>query len=199
MKISMMFPTLLACTALVGCTEPGSTPAASFEGEGWIDTSPPGPPSPKPPIAGGEDEDDDEGEGGVEAFWTIYGTYANGTYSEVGGEFFAEDALQELCGLSFPVTVVETLDSCSECTAAWTFEFGEAEREIDNAGGCNTYGPSQVAGLRFSLGITSDNLLLRDRGDGWEEFGESFVEEGELILEWFEGEEGEGGEDEDGE
>ena len=46
MKTSIMFPMVVAALALAGCAEPGSTvPPASFEGEGWIDTSPPGPPS----------------------------------------------------------------------------------------------------------------------------------------------------------
>lgn len=195
MKTSIMFPMVVAALALAGCAEPGSTvPPASFEGEGWIDTSPPGPPSPKPGLEGDEEGDDDgEGEGGLEAFWTIYGEYNNGAYDVGGGEFFAEDALNELCGLTFEVTVVQTLDTCSECTAAWQFEFGASEREIDNMGGCDAYGPTQVEGTRISLGITADSLLLRDQGQGWEEFGESFVEDGELILEWFEGE----GEDEE--
>ena len=82
--------------------------------------------------------------------------------------------------------MVSSLDDCSSCTHAWELEFGEPEIEIDN--GCASYGLAELPGMRVRVGNTADGLMLRDAGSGWEEAGESFLEDGVLSLEWAHGE-----------
>ncbi|MEM6996243.1 MAG: hypothetical protein AAF721_37395 [Myxococcota bacterium] len=166
-------------------------PAASFDSEGWIDTSPAGPPGPRPGAGDGDgddddddDDDDDEGDGGVEAFWGLFGRYDAGALSELEGEFFAEDGERELCLLFFAATVRGTADGCTECTAAWDIELGAPEAEIDMDGACAAHGPAQIEGVVLRMGITDGGVLLQDDGEGWQSIGEVVFEEGEIVLEW---------------
>lgn len=194
MRTTLPLTLLLALATLSACGE--DAPLASFDTEGWIDTMPPSQPPPNPNHAeGGGDEDDEDEEGEDEgeeegeedpgAFWAIWGAYADGMLSETAGEMFAFDGSNE-CVFFYEVTIVSTLDDCSECTAAWEFELGATEVEVDQNGACSNYGIDSVAGTRIKLGFAGE-VLMRDAGEGWAELGEAIVEEGELFMEWPDG------------
>ncbi|MCH9679965.1 MAG: hypothetical protein K0V04_00915 [Deltaproteobacteria bacterium] len=177
-------PIIMATAYLVlatGCGhEPG--PSATFDSEGWIDVNVSGPPSDRPGGEGGDDDDDDDDDESGR-FWEFFGQYADGQLSELEGEFFAEDGDREVCILVFGATVRGTADDCPSCTAAWEIQLGTPQAEIDLDGGCRTHGPPQIEGLILRLGI-ADDVLMRDRGDGWEPAGEVLFEGDEIVLGW---------------
>lgn len=186
-------PLLAGALSLVLSSACGNAPptTATFDSEGWIDTSPPGPPGGRPGVGGGEGDeegDDDEGDDDGGAFWGLWGPYADGQLSELEGEYFVEDRGQEVCLLFFTTTIRGPAQDCSECTAGWEIELHAPEEEINVGTACQTHAPAQIEGLVLRLGIAADDRLMRDAGDGWREIGEAFVEDGELVLEW----EGEG-------
>lgn len=173
---------------LAGCGEPELGP--TFDTEGWIDTSPPSTPSDRPGGGGGEDEDeddDDEDSDETGAFWAIYGDFADGQWGEeVIGEYFAIEAGREVCLIEFEVSVRGPVEGCSDCSAAWELEAGEAFEEINEGGACQS-GPPPIPGLVFRLGMAEPETAMMDDGSGWRPIGEAFQEEGELVLEWEDG------------
>lgn len=164
---------------------------ANFETEGWIDTAPPGPPSEKPdPYGGedgedeGEDEGDEDGEEEAGAVFVIYAGYENGMLLDPQGEFYASDGEQVTCEAFFPVEAGEALDGCQECDQAHTFTFGEPELDIDVDGACAGFGIPDLGGTMANLGWDGNEGLFREVDGLWEQVGEAFVEDGEIILEW---------------
>lgn len=196
--ISVVFGTVVFGAPLaftLGCSgAPEGT--ANFETEGWIDTSPPGPPSEKPSPYGeedgeeeGEDEDGEEegeedGEDEAGALFVIYAGYEDGVVSNPEGEFFSSDGQQATCEAFFSVEVGQVLDGCQECDQAFTFTFGEPEVDIDVDGACGTYGIDGLGGSSANFGWNGGESLLREVDGVWTEVGEAFAEDGEIILEW---------------
>ena len=173
----------------------GEEAIANFDTEGWIDTMPPSQPPPKPFEEAGGDEEDEEGEEeegeeeGEEdpgAWLAAWGLYENGEWSDPAGELFATDGAGGTCIALFDVTILATLDDCSECVGAWEIEFGGAEIEEDEGGMCAAAGVDSITGMTVRLGHTANDVLMIDDGSGWApvEDGEASTEEGELFMEW---------------
>ena len=176
----------LACASTLLACGSDSPPSAEFESEGWIDTAPPGPPSARPTAADDEGaEGDDEGDE-VAGYWGIFGAYEDGMLSDVEGEFFVAGPQdeEELCLVLFPIAAVSPASGCDQCANAWDFEVGQPVEEINIDGACQTYGPSQIAGLVLKRGLTSDQVLLGNDGQGWRPIGEAWLEDGGVSLEW---------------
>ncbi len=167
----------------MGCGQQPS-PSATFDSEGWIDVDSVGTPSERPGAGPGEDDDGDEDDEGSGAFWGLFGRYADGQLQELEGEFFAEDGDREVCILVFAAEVRGPARGCADCIAAWEIELGEPQPELDVDGGCQTHAPEQIQGLIMRLGITADDLIMRDQGEGWRAMGEVSFEDGEIVLEW---------------
>lgn len=179
-------PVLLSVALLIGCGPDDDTaPAAAFDSEGWIDTSPPSPPGPRPGVESdeegeGDDEDEDEGEG---AYWGIFAVAEGSAVEEASGEFFATEAGEEVCLLLFEAVASEPETPCADCSQAWTFTARAPEVEIDVDGACERLAPADLEGTRFQVGYAGDTLFRND-GDGWRASGSFAVEGEELWMEW---------------
>ena len=188
---------LVLLWALTACSDSDAGPTASFDTEGWIDTGPGQ--QPQPPGTGGgewgEDEGDEEGEEeggdeGVEEDANECGIFVAWDGSNIGDERFGEcyvaSAGQVQCAVTFSVELLGDASGCAECAHAWRFRFGDPEIEEETDGGCQSSGALAVAGTEVALGIPDGGgALYRELDGAWQAVGESWIEEGELGMEWF--------------
>lgn len=191
-KLLRLSPVLPLCLLACGPTssgDPGST-AGNADSEGWVDTGPPSLPPDRPGGDGdGDDEDEDEDEeAGTEVLWSLWGDWTDNQLGmELEGEVFVDENGQEVCILLFQGTLNGSLDDCTACEQAWEITLGAPEQELNEGGACERLVEDDVEGLVLRIGFAGE-ILYRDEGDGWDEVGEVFVEEGEIWLEWDAGE-----------
>lgn len=145
------------------------------------DTAPP--PETDP---GGNVEEGDDAEEGEEEIPPGKWLWGELEGSEgVTGYFWLDEQEGERCVVMYAIASFASTDLCTSCEEAWLIERGEESVELSVDGACTSAGWTGLTGTSLGVGVTADEAIVMDWGDGWTTMDVAEVEAEEKWMFFF--------------